>query len=179
MALSTVLKWIDRLTDGILGFTVAVTAAAVITQVVLRYVFNHSLGWIDEFATLVFAWMIMVGAAVVQRTDSHMSVDVFVRMMPFRIRAGLFLLRMAAMLGVLALLFYQGWSLTSQMSFIEFPAMGISRGYLYAILPVCIPFITYYVVVTLIRGLKDIRRGGSASGRIGEATTDTKAEQGL
>jgi TRAP-type C4-dicarboxylate transport system permease small subunit len=177
LPLSAVSKWIDRLTDCALGITVAVTSAAVIAQVVLRYAFDNSLGWVDEFATLLFAWMIMVGAAVAQRTDSHMSVEVFVRMMPYRARVFFFLVRMAACLGVLAVLFWQGWSVTMQMSFIEYSAMGISRGYLYSVLPVCIPFITFYVVTTLIRGLRQIRRGVSAYDRIGGITTDAKAEE--
>jgi TRAP-type C4-dicarboxylate transport system permease small subunit len=69
-------------------------------------------------------------------------------------------LRIAVMAVLLVLLFWLGLELTLRMSFIEYPAMGISRGFLFATLPVCAPLILYYVVRTAIGGARRIREGG-------------------
>ncbi|HEX2114643.1 MAG TPA: TRAP transporter small permease subunit, partial [Alphaproteobacteria bacterium] len=68
--------------NGALALTVFAASAAVFAQVIFRYVLNDPVSWLDEFAVLAFAWMIMIGAGVVQRTDSHMTIDSFVRPLP-------------------------------------------------------------------------------------------------
>jgi TRAP-type transport system small permease protein len=160
------LRLVDRLTDSALALTVIATATAVFMQVVYRFVFQDPVAWLDEFAGLIFAWMTLVGAAVVQRNDSHMTVDLFARLLPARGQAALFALRVAAMLIVLGLLFWHGLALMRRMSFVEYPAMEISRGFLYAILPVCVPFIALYLVVTAWAGLQRIRRGERVFGDV-------------
>ena len=65
--------------------------------------------------------------------------DTLVQALPDRPRLALYLLRCAAMLAVLGLLFAKGIELTSRMASIDYPAMGISRGFLYAALPTTIP----------------------------------------
>ena len=67
------------LADGVLraaaGLALALSGSAMFAQVIARYVFNAPFAWAEEFATLLFSWTIFLGAAVVQRTDSHLSVD--------------------------------------------------------------------------------------------------------
>src|ERR1035437_10196640 len=74
--------WLDRIVDMVLGASLLVAVVAIFTQVILRYVFNQPSSWLDEFAVLVFAWMIFIGAAVAQRTDSHVAMDVIVKLLP-------------------------------------------------------------------------------------------------
>jgi TRAP-type C4-dicarboxylate transport system permease small subunit len=159
--LATGFRW---LTDGALALAVLATAIAVFLQVVYRFVLEDPVAWLDEFASLIFAWMILIGAAVVQRDDSHMSVDILARLAPAPVQTALFILRHIVILGVLGVLFWYGWQLTARMSFVEFPAMEISRGFLYAILPVCVPLIGIYVVGGAIRGARRIRQGQPVSG---------------
>jgi TRAP-type C4-dicarboxylate transport system permease small subunit len=97
--------------------------------------------------------MIFLGAAVAQRTDSHVTMDTLVQALPERPRLVLYLLRCAAMAGVLGLLFAKGIELTSRMASIDYPAMGISRGFLYAALPVTIPLFAFYLVGSARRAL--------------------------
>jgi len=145
---------VDRALDIALGATVAVAALTVLAQVILRYLFNRPIVWGDEFAVMVFAWMVFVGAAVVQRDDSHLSMDSLVRLLPPRMELVLYLVRIAAMAVVLGVLFVQGWVLAERFSGLRYPAMGISRGFLYWALPVCVPLIAYYLLRCLIRVLR-------------------------
>jgi len=156
---SSVMRLLRLLSDTSLGLTVAVAAAAVFTQVTHRFVLNDSVAWLDEFSGLIFSWMTMVGAIVVQRTDSHMSVDVFVRLAPRSVQSVLYLLRFLIVGAVVVVLFWRGLELTMRMSFVEYPAMEISRGFLYAILPVSMPFIALYLVINGCRAWHVWRQG--------------------
>lgn len=144
----------DRTLDVVLGVTVAVAALTVLAQVILRYLFNSPITWGDEFAVMVFAWTVFVGAAVVQRDDSHLSMDSLVRLLPPRTEFVLYLVRIAAIAVVLGVLFVQGWVLAERFSGVRYPAMGISRGFLYWALPVCVPLIAYYLLRCLLRALR-------------------------
>ena len=148
------MKFLDRLLDFLLGLTVAASALAIFTQVVLRYVFNDPSSWLDEFAVLAFAWTTFIGAAVVQRSDSHMTIEYFVKDLPPRGQAGIYALRVACVATVAGVLMWQGVLLTGKMSFIEYPAMEISRGFLFATLPVTMPFLLLYLATSAIPRLR-------------------------
>ncbi len=148
------LRILDRALDVALAGTVVVASATIFTQVVLRYAFNRPSVWADEFAVLVFAWMVFIGIAVVQRTDSHISMDTLVRLLPGRARLGFDLLRAAASAIVLAILFWQGLALAQRFAGLAYPAMGISRSFLYAALPVCVPFAALYLGLNVRRRLR-------------------------
>jgi TRAP-type C4-dicarboxylate transport system permease small subunit len=157
--LSRAVGYIDRALDLALGATVALAALTVLAQVILRYLFNSPITWGDEFAVMVFAWTVFIGAAVVQRDDSHLSMDTFVHLLPPRAELVLYLVRIAAMAVVLGVLFVQGWVLAERFSGLRYPAMGISRGFLYWALPVCVPLIAYYLLRCLIRALRQAPDG--------------------
>ena len=143
------LRLLDRALDLALALPVVAASAAIFAQVVFRYGFNRPLVSADEFAVLVFAWMTFVGAAVVQRSDSHITIDTFTRLLPARVQLALHVLQSLAILALLALLFWQGLALSQRMLRIEYPAMGISRAWLYATLPVATPLMALYVLRNL------------------------------
>ena len=65
----------DRVLRTAAGVALALSGSAMFAQVIARYVFDAPFAWAEEFATLLFSWIIFLGAAAVQRTDSHLSVD--------------------------------------------------------------------------------------------------------
>ena len=148
------MKHLDRLLDFCLALTVAASALAVFSQVVLRYVVNDPSSWLDEFAVLAFAWTTFIGAAVVQRSDAHMTIEYFVKDLPPRGQAIIYALRVTCIAAVAGVLLWQGVLLTEKMSFIEYPAMEISRGFLFATLPVTMPFLLFYLVTSAIPRLR-------------------------
>jgi TRAP-type C4-dicarboxylate transport system permease small subunit len=144
--------------DAVVAMALLATALAVFAQVICRYGLNQPISWLDEFAVLIFAWMIFVGAAVAQRSDSHVAINTLVNLLPGPMQRALYVIRCAAMAAVLGVLFWQGLNLTRRMSSIDYPAMGISRGFLYATLPVATPLIALYLARCLFRRLAGERR---------------------
>lgn len=155
-----VLHPLGRLVDAALALAVLAASAAVLTQVVFRYLLDAPVAWLDEFAVLAFAWIIMLGAAVVQRRDGHMQIDSFVRPLPAGLQAAAWAVRLFCIAATLAVLLWQGWILAARMSFIEYPAMEISRGFLFAVLPVAVPLMLVWMARNAIADVRVIRDGG-------------------
>src|SRR3954451_16476432 len=105
---------LKRLCEAVLALTVLAASGAVFAQVICRYVLNDPSTWLDEFAVLAFAWMIMVGAAVVQRDDAHMQIDSFVRPLPAAWQTVCYFIRFACIAATVIVLFWQGWLLAQK-----------------------------------------------------------------
>lgn len=151
---------LGRLVDAALALAVFAASAAVLTQVVFRYLLDAPVAWLDEFAVLAFAWIIMLGAVVVQRRDAHMQIDSFVRPLPAGLQAAAWAMRLLCIAVTLAVLLWQGWVLAARMSFIQYPAMEISRGFLFAVLPVAVPLMLAWMARNALADLGVIRGGG-------------------
>ncbi|HCM27750.1 MAG: hypothetical protein A2Z99_16455 [Treponema sp. GWB1_62_6] len=58
--------------------------AVMVTEIVMRYVFNNSIIWIQESVMLAFIWITALGASCALITDSHVKIDTFSRALPPR-----------------------------------------------------------------------------------------------
>lgn len=150
----------DRLVGWLLALCLAAMTGVVFTAVVFRYVLNNPLDWTGELASLLFAWLTFVGAYVGSRSRSHVRIDALTLLLPARTQR---ILQRIADVGVLLLLgifIWQGGSLTWITRGLEYPAMEISRGYLYASLPVGAAL----MLVAIFLAWRQDRRAGSRRG---------------
>ena len=152
----------DRCINGILALIMGGMTVLVFSSVVLRYVLNNPVTWSEELASLLFAWLTFVGAYVGFRTHSHIRIDTLTMFLPAGVRSGI---RRAGDAGVLLLLgvfIWQGVSLVTTTWSLEFPAMEISRGYLYLSLPIgaCL-----MLVAILLSSRSEVGGRGKEEGR--------------
>ncbi len=129
-------RWCDRVIHWALAGCLGLMTCIVFTSVVYRYILNSPLTWTEELASLLFAWITFVGAYVGFRSRSHISIDTLVIFLPAAVRRRLAGVVDVSVLALMAVLFWQGISLTMTTWSLEFPAMEISRGYLYLAIPV-------------------------------------------
>lgn len=127
---------IDRLVGWVLAACLGVMTCVVFVSVVFRYILNSPLTWSEELASLLFAWLTFVGAYVGFRTHSHIRIDTVTMFLPATVRRGVLLLADVGVLFLLLVFIWQGFSLVATTWSLEFPAMEISRGYLYISLPI-------------------------------------------
>jgi TRAP-type C4-dicarboxylate transport system permease small subunit len=69
-----------------------VMTVAVWVQVGGRYLFNYSISWTGELATISQIWMVLVGAGVAARGDLHARIDALVVLLPAAVRRIIMLL---------------------------------------------------------------------------------------
>lgn len=124
------------LSEILVALLMLVLVASTFTQVVMRYVFNYSLPWADELARTGLVWLVFAGMAVCFARGQHAVV-------------GLMLDRYAGRSGRLACLIidvliftlfvavlYGGAQLALLTASQRTSGLGISRGLVYAALPI-------------------------------------------
>jgi len=146
-----------RLADKILGFLTEIPAALLVlteigvlaSGVVSRYVLHTPLIWVDEFASLLFVWLIMLGSAIAFRRGSHMRMTAFVDLAGEKWRGVFELVATVAALTWLALMAYPAYEFASEEVLVSMPALDISNAWGAAALPVGIGIILLISIVRL------------------------------
>jgi TRAP-type C4-dicarboxylate transport system permease small subunit len=128
-------SFLDRIVGGVLALILGAMTVLVFVSVVLRYILNSPVTWSEELASLLFAWLTFVGAYVGFRTHSHIRIDTVTMFLPVGLRSAIRRIVTVGVLMVLGIFIWQGFSLVMTTWSLEFPAMEISRGYLYLSLP--------------------------------------------
>ncbi len=125
-------RMIGWIVAGIFGLFVALT----FLQVVLRYAFSNSLGWIDELCRYGFIWMVALAAAIATRQGAHMSITLLEELIGARFRRPLRILGDLGLIVFAALLGIGGWQLM-QLNWTSLsPAMQLPIAYVETILPI-------------------------------------------
>lgn len=66
---------LDRILMWIAGGLLCLMVSVVLIQVAMRYVFNAPTAWSEEFSTLLFVWMTMLGIPLALRHHQHIAID--------------------------------------------------------------------------------------------------------
>ncbi|TVT48043.1 MAG: TRAP transporter small permease [Denitromonas halophila] len=88
-----------------LGFMTLITFA----NVVARYVFNSNILWGLEVTVVLFAWLVLVGAAYGVKRTFHIGVDVIINLLPPPVKKVFALLAVGASLLFAVLLLKGAW----------------------------------------------------------------------
>lgn len=155
----------QTLIDRFVGWGLAVCLGAmtciVFVSVVYRYVLNSPLTWTEELASLLFAWLTFIGAYVGFRTRSHISIDTLMIFLSPAVRGGVARLVDICVLLLLVLFVWQGIKITVTTWSLEFPAMEISRGYLYLAFPIGAALMAIGIVESWRKPSAEAREEGS------------------
>src|SRR5690625_1394656 len=92
-----------RIEDSILVITMIVMVLIMFIQSTSRYVFGTSFSWGTELAQYLHIWQIWIGASLAVRMQAHVRVDVFINLLPSKIR------RYMNLLGLLCWFFFAGF----------------------------------------------------------------------
>ncbi len=68
-------KKFDKLEYWALIISLAVMVVVIFSQIVMRYVFNNSLTWSEEFARYLFVWFSWMGVSAGLKDGEHLKVE--------------------------------------------------------------------------------------------------------
>ncbi|MGE9290428.1 MAG: TRAP transporter small permease [Puniceicoccales bacterium] len=110
-------------------------AGIMLLNVCSRYLFNSPFSWAEELSTILFVWLVMIGAALALKRQQHFSVTFLVERMSHRgyrfpLAIGNWLVLASCLLLLVCGLFYASWGFGTVT-----PAMGLSRIWLYGAIP--------------------------------------------
>ncbi len=68
-------KFLDAI-NGVTGVVLALLCGIVFVQVIMRYVFGHSLSWSEELTRYMFVWIIYLGVNLGIRGNNQIKIDI-------------------------------------------------------------------------------------------------------
>lgn len=104
-------------------------------QVVSRYVLASPFSWTEEVATLLFGWLVFIGASLALKQNEHFVIEVVVDLLPPGARRVVRLIAMALVMGVAVILIVFGMKLVLGSAYVKTAILGISKAWLYLSAP--------------------------------------------
>lgn len=119
-------------------------------QIATRYIFRSPSTVSEELISYSFAWMAMLGASYIFGKRDHMKMVFFVEKFSKKVQLLFGILAEAVtFLFSLGVLVKGGMSITSLTMTQTTPALGVSMGYVYAIIPICGILICTYSLMNI------------------------------
>lgn len=138
------------------GLILAVMAAAVFLQVVLRFFGKAGIDGLEEVPRYLFIWLIMIGGASAMQRGQHTVLDYFVNLCGRRMRAFILVVTTAASIGLFLFLIKLSLTLVPNAQLQTSAGLGLPLGYVYAAIPVGAVLIALPMIRELIAALKNL-----------------------
>jgi len=87
--LAAFIRGVDSAAQAALIGLMGVMITVVSVQVVLRYVFNGSIGWADETSRLAFVWSVFLAIPICAREGLHVGMELLTARLPAGLQDGL------------------------------------------------------------------------------------------
>lgn len=114
----------------------ALMAVLVFANVVSRYVFNHSIIWVEELTQYQMIWITYLGAGLALREGRHVAVSIVEAMLPAGVRRAVRSVIGVAMLAFLLTLVVLGFQISAFTWSQETPVMNLPTGVPYLGIPI-------------------------------------------
>jgi len=160
-------RFINNFEELLCGAFLVTMIVLVIMNVLLRYVFNYSIFWAEEVATICFVWCVFIGASATYKHKMDMGIDLLINKTPPKIEVAI---RFAVQLILLALngyIFYIAIVFTKIAWVKPTAVLGVSSAVLNSALIVGFGLITLHTLRFLYRdSVEYLRTGHLSKGKI-------------
>ena len=102
-------QFVENVEETFIAITLGFMTLLTFANVIARYVFNSNIIWALEVTVVLFAWLVLVGAAYGVKKTFHIGVDVVINLMPPALKKIFALIAVAACLVFALLLFKGAW----------------------------------------------------------------------
>lgn len=136
--------------------------AVIFYAVVMRYVFHRPPAWSEELSRFTFIWMIMLGAVLVTREQSHIQITFVLDLLPKKLRFFLSNFVRLLMLAFCWVMIQEGLEIYPIVAEASSPSFGISMGWLYLSIPVSGILMGIYILETIVKSIVERVKGASS-----------------
>ena len=140
---------INKIIEVMLVIIFGLLVVVVLSQVFGRYVLNQSFSFTEEFARFALIWLSILGAAYLSGQREHLSMDYLLRKLsPDKRRKRQQKIEMLMFVFALLVMVVGGGNLVYTTLYLGqvSPAMNVSLGYIYAIVPVSGLLMMFYAI---------------------------------
>ncbi|GDY26806.1 C4-dicarboxylate ABC transporter permease [Agarivorans sp. Toyoura001] len=107
--------WFRRFEENFIAFLLVTMTLLVFVEVIMRFVFNAGIHWVQEVTLYCSAWLVLLGASWGVREGAHIGVDAFVKVLPPTQRKWLTLVALTLCLFYCCLFMYGSWVYLSKL----------------------------------------------------------------
>ena len=129
--------------------------AVIFYAVVMRYIFHRPPAWSEELSRFTFIWMIMLGAVLVTREQSHIQITFVLDLLPKKLRFFLSNFVRLLMFAFCWVMIQEGLEIYPIVAEASSPSFGISMGWLYLSIPVGGILMGIYILETIVKSIID------------------------
>ena len=79
----------DQLEENLIAIILGLMTLITFANVVARYGFNSNILWALEMTSILFAWLVVLGASYCVKLNAHLGVDAVVNLLSSPLRRGL------------------------------------------------------------------------------------------
>jgi len=151
---------VNRILEAICAVILALAVLIAFVSVIFRYVLGSALSWSFEASVAMLTYLTFVGCYLAMRKNSHLKVDVFVRMLPRAGQMFLFVLNQLLIVGIGAVMLYHGGRQTVLFLDSKTLVMELPSGVLYVIIPISGLLMGADAVTGLVAGWRRFAVGG-------------------
>lgn len=157
----------------LVGVTFFIIIAVTCIQVISRYVFNRSLVWSEELVRFLVVWMCMVGSAVSNFDDDHMTINIIVEKFKRPVQFAIYTIRQIMIFVFCAVCSYASLPLLKAAGKNQLGALPIP-GYAWRMAGTV--GLAVMAVMTLARWIYDFRRFQNGEFCLKDADTEVAEE---
>ena len=128
-------RGVEVIVDALSRAAVVAMTMLVLVQIVLRYIFNVPLAWVEEMTVFLMIWMAFMGAAVGVRRGTHIAMTMLVDRLPRGIARILFYASTLAMIAFACVVVWQGLLLVFSVGNQRSAALGVPMAIPYLVVP--------------------------------------------
>jgi TRAP-type C4-dicarboxylate transport system permease small subunit len=143
---------INRIIEVVLVVIFALLVLDVLWQVFGRYVLNQSFSFTEEFARFALIWLAILGAAYLNGKREHLSMDFLLQKLnPQKLSRRMQIIEILMFVFALVVMVIGGGNLVYTTLYLGqvSPAMHVSLGYVYAIVPISGLLIMFYSIYNI------------------------------
>lgn len=129
-------------------------------QVVARFVLGAPTVWSEELARFLLVAITMLGSAVLIERNDHITIDIFVDLMPAAVRPWVAWLRDAVTLTVCGLLAYYGWLLVGIGGRQTSTGLGVKMSLPYTAIPIGAALMALVLVLSRMGRVSSLKDEG-------------------
>ncbi|MFH2114911.1 MAG: TRAP transporter small permease [Spirochaetota bacterium] len=147
-----ILKWLDEhFEEWALVILLVAISLTLLLQIIMRYIFNSSLSWSEEFARYCFVWSTLLSIGYSIKRGSMLRIDIVVQFLPKSWRKTIDIIMEFIVIGFFAFLLYYAFDVVKRIikSGQTSPALG---------LPMVVVYVSLIVGFSLacIRGIQKV-----------------------
>lgn len=155
-AFTKVKKIVDQILNWFCIVLLMIMTVLVTYQVVTRYFFKKPSAISEYAAQYMFVWMVMFGSALVFGERGHLEITtVKEKLKPGAYMAVEILANIVLIVFSVFVCIVGGYNISMQQMGALDPALRISMGLIYASIPVCGVFMTFYAVYNILLAVKE------------------------